>query len=154
MNRHFVLLLPLLAAIALAPAAAIPHSHKRKNLEVVHPWTPETRQKGVTTARVFMTVKNGGRAADRLLSASTPRAAKVTLSAGSGAAEGGKSAAPFTIGPGKALVLHAEGPHLVLTGVKKAFHAYDDFRMTLVFEKAGRMVVDVVVEEPHQDHRH
>jgi copper(I)-binding protein len=34
-----------------------------------------------------------------------------------------------------------------LTGVKKAFNAYHDFKMTLVFEKAGRMVVDVMVEE-------
>jgi copper(I)-binding protein len=136
----------LLAAAFVAPAAA--HSHKKRNLVIVHPWTPETPAKEATTARVFMTIENGGRAPDRLLSASTPRADKVELAAGGHAAgKDGKPAAPFSIAPGKALVLDAKGRHLVLSGLKKAFHAYDDFELTLVFEKAGRVVVDVIVEE-------
>lgn len=142
----------LLAAAIVPPAAA--HSHKKKGLEIVHPWTPETVQKDAATARVFMTIKNRGRAPDRLVSASTPRADKVELAAVEDAAKDGTSAAPFSIAPGKALVLHAKGPHLVLTGVKKAFHAYDDFQLTLVFEKVGRIVVDVVVEEAEPEHRH
>jgi copper(I)-binding protein len=150
MIKHFAFLLPLLAAISLAPVVATAHSHKRKNLEIVHPWTPEMPQKGVTTARVFMTVKNGSRTSERLISASTPRAEKVELSARDSAA----SEAAFAIGPGKELALRANGPHLVLTGVRKAFRAYDEFKMTLVFEKAGRMVVDVVVEESDEGHQH
>jgi copper(I)-binding protein len=144
----------LLAAVLAPPATA--HSHKKKNLEIVHPWTPETVQKESATARVFMSIKNGGRVADRLVSASTARAHKVELAAGEKGAEDGKSSAPFSIGPGKVLVLHAKGQHLVLTGMSKALHAYDDFKLTLVFEKAGRIVVDVVVEEAEgsEDHRH
>jgi copper(I)-binding protein len=145
------LLYLLLAAAFAAPAAA--HSHKKKNLEIVHPWTPETGGKGATTAQVFMTIRNSGSAPDRLLSASTPRAEKVELS-GNAAAQDGKPAARFRVDAGKALVLHARGQHLVLTGVKRAFHAYDDFKMTLVFEKAGRVVIDVVVEEAEEDHQH
>jgi len=144
----------LLAAATLAPSAGLSHSHKRKNLEIVHPWTMAMLEKGTTTARVFMTIKNSGGAPERLISASTPQAEKVELSAGDGAAKDIKSAAAFTIGPGKVLVLHAKGQHLVLTGVRKAFHAYDDFKMTLVFEKAGRMVIDVVVEESEEGHQH
>lgn len=139
------LLCLLLAAVFLPPAGA--HSHKKKNLEIVHPWTPETRQKGATTAQVFMTIRNRGRAPDR-------RAEKVELAAGDAAAEDDKSAAGFSVDAGKALVLYPRGLHLALTGVKKAFHAYDDFKMTLVFEKAGRMVIDVVVEEGDEDHQH
>ena len=146
------LLCLLLAAAVVPPAAA--HSHKKKWLEIVHPWTSETVQKGATTARVFMTIKNRGRVPDRLISASTPRADKVELAAVEDAARDGTSAAPFSIAPGKELVLHAKGQHLVLTGAKKAFHAYDDFKMALVFEKAGRIVVDVVVEEAEPEHRH
>jgi copper(I)-binding protein len=141
----------LLAAFLAAPAPA--HSHKKRNLVIVHPWTPETVAKEGITARVFMTIRNGGRAPDRLLSASTPRADKVELAVGDHAtAKDGKPVAPFSIAPGKALVLDAKGQHLVLSGLKKAFHAYDDFKLTLVFEKAGRVVVDVMVEEAEHDH--
>jgi periplasmic copper chaperone A len=146
----------LLFAAAIVPPAAA-HSHKMKSLEIVHPWTPETVQKETTTARVFMTIKNSGRIPDRLISASTPRAEKVELVAGEERAGDSRSTSPFSIASGKTLVLHAKGQHLVLTGVKKAFHAYDDFKMTLVFEKTGRIVVDVVVEEMEEadrEHRH
>ncbi len=144
----------LLAAVLVPPATA--HSHKRKNLEIVHPWTPETTRKDATVARVFMTIKNSARVADRLISASTPRAEKVELAAGEDGGKHGKAAAPFSIAPGKPLVLHAKGQHLVLTGLKKALHAYEDFKLVLVFEKAGRMTVDVMVEEADADdeHRH
>jgi len=146
-------LLSLLLAVATMPPATA-HSHKKKNLEIVHPWTLAMLDKGVTTARVFMTIKNSGGAPDRLISASTRRAERVELSVGDGAAKDTKSAAAFTVGAGKVLALHAKGQHLVLTGVKKAFHAYDDFKMTLVFEKAGLMVIDVLVEESHEGHQH
>jgi copper(I)-binding protein len=146
------LLYLLLAAAIVAPAAA--HSHKKKNMEIVHPWTSEMREKEATTAQVFMTIRNSGRASDRLLSASTARAEKVELAAGDANAEDGRAAAGFTVHAGKALVLHPGGPHLLLAGVKKAFHAYDDFKMTLVFEKAGRVVIDVIVEESGEDHQH
>ena len=43
--------------------------------------------------------------------------------------------------------LTAKGPHLALTGLKQRLDAYDSFKLTLVFEKAGRMVVDVMIEE-------
>jgi copper(I)-binding protein len=144
----------LLLAAVLMPAA-MAHSHKRRNLEVVHPWTPEMVAKEVATARVFMTIRNGGKVADRLLSASTPRAEKVELAAGEhGTAGNGGANLPFSIAPGKELVLGAKGHHLVLSGVKQPFRAYDDFKLTLVFEKAGRMVVDVMVEEAEHDHAH
>jgi len=146
-------LLCLLLAAAIVPPA-MGHSHKRKNLEIVHPWTMATLEKGTTTARVYMTIKNSGGATERLISASTPRAEKVKLSLGNGAAKDAKSAAAFTIGPGKVLALHPDGQHLILTGVKKAFHAYDDFKMTLVFERAGRLVIDLLVEESLEGHQH
>lgn len=151
MNKLLAIL--LLAAATLAPSAGHSHSHKRKYLEIVHPYTMATLEKSTTTAQIFMVIKNTGRTPERLLSASTPRAAKVELFLGDGAAADGKAAAAFTIGPGKALVLGPKGQHLVLTGVKKAFNAYHDFKMTLVFEKSGRMLVDVMVEETPEEQK-
>jgi copper(I)-binding protein len=132
-------LLVLLAAAAMAAPAA-PHSHKAKGLEIVHPWTP-AQPKGAEAVRVFMTIKNTSGKPDRLLSASTPRAAKVELRAA------GKGAAAFVVRNGQELSLYGDGPSLVLTGLKTPLHAYDDFKMTLVFEKAGRVAIDVMVEE-------
>jgi copper(I)-binding protein len=132
-------LLVLLAAVALvAPAAG--HSHKKKGLEIVHPWTPASA-KDATTARVYMTVKSLNGRPDRLVSASTARAGKVTLD------DAGTGAAAFIVGRDKDATLHREGPSLILTGLKSPLAAYDDFTMTLVFEHAGRVEIVVMVEE-------
>jgi len=139
----------LLAALVLGPSAGLTHSHRGKNLEIVHPYTFETTDRKATTAQVFMVIKNTGSKPERLLSASTPRAAKVNLAV----AEGVARDAAFTVGPGKSLVLGPKGGHLVLTGGRKAFTAYDAFKMTLVFERSGRMEIDVVVEEPLEDEK-
>jgi copper(I)-binding protein len=45
------------------------------------------------------------------------------------------------------LILKRDGPHIVLTGVKKQLGAYDAFPMTLVFERAGKVEIEVQVEE-------
>jgi copper(I)-binding protein len=128
-----------LAAVALAAPAAT-HSHKARGLEIVHPHTLQT-PKGTTTARVLMTVRNDGRAADRLVSASTARATRVELNAV------GKGAAAFVVKDGEELGLAGDGPSVMLVGLRKPLNAYDDFKMTLVFERAGRITIDVMVEE-------
>ena len=132
-------LLVLLTAAALAvPAAG--HSHKKKGLEIVHPWTRESA-KDATSARVFMTIKSIDGRPDRLVSASTVRASKVALD------DAGKGVAAFVVGRDKDAILHGDGPSLVLTGLKAPLHSYDDFTMTLVFEHAGRVEIVVMVEE-------
>jgi copper(I)-binding protein len=128
-----------MAAAALALSAAA-HSHKTKTLEIVHPWTKPSA-KDATSARIFMVVKSADGRPDRLIGASTTRADKVELY------DAGKGAAAFTVGRDKNLVLYGDGPSLVLTGLKSPIYAYDDFKMTLVFENAGRVEIDVMVEE-------
>jgi copper(I)-binding protein len=136
MFRYSILLLA--AALLVLPASA--HSHKSKGLEIVHPWTPAS-PKGAPTARVFMTIKNDSGKTDRLLSASTPRATRVELNGA------GKGATAFTVRNGEELGLAGDGPSVVLIGLKKPLRAYDDFKMTLVFERAGPIAIYVVVEE-------
>jgi copper(I)-binding protein len=141
----------LVAAIAAPPALA--HSQKKHGLEIVHPWTFATSGTGGTT-RVFMKIKNLGAAPDRLVGASAVAATKTELLETSG--DTNKPVAAVAIAPGKDALLTADGPHLVLTGLKKRLDAYDSFKLTLVFEKAGRMVVDVAVEEAETEapHKH
>jgi len=129
----------MLAAAALA-APALSHSHKTRSLEIVHPHTLQT-QKGAVSARVLMTIRNSGRAPDRLVSASTPRAARVELG------NVRKGATALVIRAGQELGLAGDGPSVMLIGLKKPLDAYDDFKMTLVFERAGPVAIDVMVEE-------
>ena len=154
MTRTFVL---LLLAAAFAPPAASAHSHKKKGLEIVHPWTPATTEKTTATIPVFMKIKNRG-AADRLLRASTPVAAGVALHepVGADVSQAAKPVTAIAIGAGKDVELVRNGAHLLLSGVKKRLNAYDTFKLTLVFEKAGSMVVEVAVEEAEtvEPHKH
>ena len=153
MTRVLALLF-VVAAIGVSSLATA-HSHKKKGLEVVHPWTAATPSKDVPSIAVYMTIKNRGAGADRLLSASSPIAAKVDLRDGQDADTGAPAAGKFAVAAGKTLDLKRDGPRVVLTGVKKQLNAYDDFKMTLVFEKAGKMLIDVMVEEAAETpHKH
>jgi periplasmic copper chaperone A len=138
-----LLVILLLGAAMLTPTTASAHSHKKNGLEIVHPWTRATVDKSDTTVLVSMTIKNRSGAVDRLLRASTP------LAAGASIREPGNpnALAAILIGSGKDVELKRNGPHVELAGFKKQLDAYESFAMTLVFEKAGSVVVEVMVEE-------
>ena len=130
----------LLAGFMLAGGAQA-HSHKLKSLEIVHPWCWETEAASKTVA-VYMTVRNSSRRPDRLLRATASIADKAELR---GAGDD-KRAKSFDAKPGE-LILKRDGPHILLTGVKRQLGAYDSFVMTLTFERAGKVEVEVAVEE-------
>lgn len=138
--------LALAAVTVLAASAAQAHSHKLKTLEIVHPWCIEIEDTAKPVV-VSMTIKNAGSKPDRLLRASASNAAKTELRAGAPPdAEGGVIAA-IPVGGRGATNLKRGGPHILLTGVKKPLGAYDSFLMTLTFERAGKVEVEVMVEE-------
>ena len=134
------------------------HSHKKKKLEIVHPWTPAMVEANVANIPVYMKLKNGGTASERLLRATTTLADKIDLieprTLGSMALP--TVATALSVPARGELVLNADGPHLLLSGVKKRLNAYDSFKITLVFERAGRMEIEVMVEEAEttQPHKH
>jgi copper(I)-binding protein len=143
MSKTRALLLVALATAVLA-SPAVAHSHKIKALEIVHPSTAATSAKEVP---IYMTIKNGGKVPERLVGASSPIATKIELLPGSDPSK-------YAIPAGKSLALTSEGPHLMLYGVKKRLDANTMFKMTLQFEKTGRVLVDVMVEEPKAPHKH
>src|SRR6185369_16441373 len=132
------------AALLLATAAQA-HSHKFKKLEIVHPWCIETNDTAKPVI-VSMTIKNAG-GADRLLSATTSMAAKAELRGGGTPEVDGPVIGSVAVGSRGEVNLKRGGPHILLTGVKKQLGAYDSFLMTLAFEKAGKVEVEVMVEE-------
>ncbi len=129
-----------LIAVTLIATAGEAHSHKRKNLEIVHPWCVETDDVSQPVA-VFMTIRNSG-TQDRLLSAEADIAEKVELHV----AEEPKRAAALDVASGRSELTRSTS-HIRLSGVKKPLGAYDSFHMTLTFARAGKVKVEVMVEE-------
>jgi copper(I)-binding protein len=128
----------------LGEAAA--HGYKKRSLEIIHPWTLEQDDVVRPTAIVGMELCNTGRAADRLVGVQTTDAASAQIIATPGTTSG-RTPAAIEVKPGETLRLSAAGPHIRLDGVKPKLFAYNILQITLVFERAGRVKVEVQVEE-------
>lgn len=85
-------------------------------------------------------LKNSGAKAERLLGASTPMAASVTMLDGKG-----KPGSGFTIPARGGPTLSCKRPAHSQQRPQKALTAYDDFALTLRFASAGSVKVDVLV---------
>ena len=146
--------------VALAPSALLAHSHKKKTLEIVHPWTPEVGE-GVADVSVYMTIKNGSGKTERLIRAEGPLAEKIDLVdlRNSAGMQPSSPVAGLEIPPHGKLELSSSGPYVLLHQFKRRLNAYDTFNLILVFEKAGKVPIEVTVEEVetgqrNQHHQH
>jgi copper(I)-binding protein len=138
--------LTVVVATILLTATAHAHSQKFKALEIVHPWCIETEDTAKPVV-VSMTIRNTGSKPDRLLRVSAPNAAKADLRAGVPPDAEGDVIASVPVARKSEVNLKRGGPHILLTGMQKALGAYDSFLMTLTFERAGKVAVEVTVEE-------
>ncbi len=143
--RVFVWILAALAIGASGPATA--HDYKLGSITISHPWARATTIK-VTGA--FVTLRNNGTEADRLVSVSSPAAARVELHVSEmkdGVASMHKLDG-IEIGAGKTVTLKPGSYHIMLMGlrfpVKKGFK----IPMTLRFEKAGMINIEADVAGP------
>jgi copper(I)-binding protein len=162
-------LLPILAALALsAPASA--HDYKIGALSIGHPWARETPPAAKMGAG-YLTVKNTGTEADRLLTVETPGAEKVEIHQ-SLTENGIAKMRPVTavdIAPSGETALQPGGYHLMLVGLKEPLAEGMRIPATLIFEKAGKIEVELAVENmgyrgpsakpgdaapPAEDHKH
>lgn len=138
----------ILAAVAIGlsgPAAA--HDYKLDPLTISHPWARATTIK-VTGA--FLTLHNAGKVADRLVSISSPAAARVELHV-SEMKDGVASMHPvdgIVIGPGQTVVLKPGGYHIMLMGLKYPVKKGGKIPMTLRFEKAGVITIRAEIAGP------
>ena len=139
----------LATSVALAAAgSALAHEYTAGDLRIAHPWTRPTSA-GAPAAAGYMDITNTGRSADRLVSASTPAAARVELHQSS--MEGGMmrmKALPdgVQIPPGGVVKLAPGGLHLMLFAPTAAFKEGDRIPLTLTFAKAGKVKVELAAE--------
>ncbi len=138
--------LALFAAIGLASAAQA-HDFRTGGLTVLHPFAIETATHA-TTGAGYLSIRNDSETEDALIAveAEFPR---VTLHT-SVEADGMMTMQPLDrleIAPGETVTLApGEGGHVMFMGLDAPFEAGSRFPARLVFEKAGEIAVEFVVE--------
>jgi periplasmic copper chaperone A len=134
-------------AIALSSAAHA-DDYKVGTLEIDRPWARAT-PKGASVAAGYVTIRNTGTEADRLLSTSTPVASKVEvheMTMDKGVMQMRPVTGGLEIRPGETVELKPQSFHFMMTGLKHPIERGKPFKATLVFEKAGPVEVEFGVE--------
>jgi periplasmic copper chaperone A len=146
---------PLAVALAwaLSTASAVAHEHAAGEVTIEHPHAHATGA-AQENGTVCMVVRNRGVAPERLLAARTGEAQGAELRRATIFAEGVARTGPVEaveIPPGGEAELEPGGPHVRLVGLRGPLFEGVSFPMTLVFERAGEVEVEVEVmgENPH-----
>ncbi len=143
--------LALLAAPALAllAAPALAHDFKAGAIEIEQPWSRATAATGQTGA-AFMVLNNEGQTADRLVSVTSPVADKVQLHTSimdNGVMEM-REVEAVELPADTEVKLAPGGLHLMLIGLKEPLARHKSFPLSLTFEKAGSVTIDVAIQGP------
>jgi copper(I)-binding protein len=147
---HRTLCAALAAALCAAAAIAAAHNAKAGDVAIGHPFaTPSIA--GVSNGAVyFSSLENTGDQPDRLVRASTPAAARVEIHTMGVDAQGVmrmREIDGIALAPKAKLLMRAgNGVHLMLMGLKAPLKEGDTFPMTLQFERAGTLQVEVKVD--------
>lgn len=131
------------ALLALSSGASA-HGYKKNAIEIVHPWVMETTE---ANGSVYMKIANDASEPDRLVAVTSPLADKADLEASGQGDQPSPHGAGFVVPARGELILKSAGPHIALGGLRKPLHAYGTVPMSLVFERAGKMDIEVMVEE-------
>jgi copper(I)-binding protein len=133
----------VLAVQTVTAFATCAHGYNRKNVHIEHPWTPAKPTAPNADVVIFMTIKNSSRSADRLQRVESREAARVEIHGASGEI----SERGLVIPPGVNIAMKPNGAHLRLIGLKKDLIPYDTIAVELIFERAGRIRIDIIVDE-------
>jgi copper(I)-binding protein len=130
-----------LAVVVSGPAGAASPGH----LTIRDAWTRPAAA-GVNGAG-YLTIVNSGHTADRLISASSAAAARVSIheSAMVGAVMTMRTLDGVAIPAGASVTFKPGGLHLMLEGLKAPLKSGGRVAVTLVFARAGRMAARLVV---------
>ncbi|CAD5109799.1 copper chaperone PCu(A)C [Zestomonas carbonaria] len=138
----------LLAALLAQAGQLFAHEYDAGDLHIEHPWSREMPPTAPTAAAYFA-VQNKGAEADRLLGVDTPAAGKAELHEHVHAGEMMKmqQVQSVEIPAGGEARFAPGGYHVMLFDLEKQYRDGERFPMTLHFEKAGDVAVEVVVQK-------
>jgi periplasmic copper chaperone A len=152
--HHFIAAAVTTAVLGAATLAAQAQEFKVGKIAIAHPYARATAP-GQPAGGGFLKLENKGDA-DRLLSASASVAGSVELHTMSmeGDVMRMRQVDAIALPAGKTVELKPGGLHIMFMGLKAPLKAGDSFPMTLKFEKAGEVTVNVKVEAPGQPMKH
>jgi len=122
-------------------------SHKLGQIDIDHPYARSTAP-GQPAGGAYLRLQNHGKQDDRLVSASTPAAAGVQLHTMKmeGDVMRMRQVDAINVPAGKSVVLQPGGMHLMLIGLKGPLEQGQTIPLTLKFERAGEVNVELHVE--------
>lgn len=136
------------SALALVGLSAHAHDYKLGALEIGHPWARATAPTAPSGGG-FLKVTNTGTAADRLISASSPAAAQAQIhemKMDGNVMRMREVESGLEIPAGATVTLAPGGFHIMMMGLKAPLKQGATVPLTLVFEKAGKIDVELSVE--------
>ena len=140
----------LLAALLLPAGFAAAHEYQAGELQIAHPWSQELPPNAPTVAAYFV-IHNTGKNADRLLGVDSPIAGKAELHehVQQGDLMKMQQVPGVDIPPGGTVTFAPMAYHVMLLNLSDRSLLSDGkrFPMTLHFEKAGDVTVDVAVQK-------
>ncbi|GLO30276.1 copper(I)-binding protein [Pseudomonas putida] len=141
----------VMAALLLPGAFANAHEYSVGDLHIAHPWSLQLPPNAPNVAAYFV-VHNNGQADDRLLSVDSPISDDAQLHEHAMSANGAMKMqqVPSVVVPaGKDLTFAPSAYHVMLMQPKDRSLLSDGkrFPLTLHFEKAGDITVDVAVQK-------
>jgi copper(I)-binding protein len=154
MIRRSAVLAALVAALA---SSAFAHDFELGKLKIGHPWARATV---AANGGAFLSVENTGTTPDKLLRASTDVAGTVELH--THIKEGDimrmRQVQAIDIPVNQKVTLAPGGFHIMLMGLKKKLVEGERFPLTLEFEKAGKITVEIAIDKPGasgtEQHKH
>ena len=137
----------LLIAALVWSGASLAHGYKLGDLEIGHPWTRATAPTA-PTAGGFLSITNKGTTADRLIAVRTPAAENAQIhemKMDGNVMRMRELEKGVEIPAGATVTLAPGGVHLMLMGLKGPLVKDTKVPLTLVFEKAGSIDVELAV---------
>ncbi|MAU95475.1 MULTISPECIES: copper chaperone PCu(A)C [Aurantimonadaceae] len=141
--------LPIAFAISVAlTGVTAAHEFKTGDLVIDHPWS-RTTPSGARTGAGYVTVTNNGTETDRLVGGSAEISEGFELHTSvivDSVAKMRPLTNGLTIPAGATVTLEPGGTHAMLTGIKEPIQKGKPFAGTLVFERAGEVPIEFMVE--------
>ena len=152
----------LLAGIAVlaGPSVGAAHDYSHGALEIGHPWARATAPNAAAGA-AYMVIENTGDADDRLLGAEGDAASRIEIHSADIDDEGVMRMRELEDGlalpAGETVALERGGYHIMLINLEDQLVEGERFPLTLIFDRADDITVDIHVESIHgieEGHHH
>ncbi len=130
--------------------AADAHEYEIGKLIVEHPWVRAPAD-GDAKSYFYAFIHNNGDAADRLVGVKAEKFGRVEFYAD---ARLEQKSTGIALPPKQSTTLAPGGAYVLLLDFKKHIEVGWGLEMTLVFEKAGEVVIDAAIEAPDAVHAH